>query len=34
MTEPNILSAISGIGSLFVFWGVLIFDVWPTVFGI
>jgi hypothetical protein len=32
-TEPNILSAISGIGMLFVFWGVLIFDVWPTVFG-
>jgi hypothetical protein len=32
-TVPNVLSAISGIGMLFVFWGVLIFDAWPTVFG-
>ncbi|OPY32842.1 MAG: hypothetical protein A4E34_02219 [Methanoregula sp. PtaU1.Bin006] len=30
---PNILSAISGIGMLFVFWGVLVFDAWPTLFG-
>jgi hypothetical protein len=32
-TAPNILSAVSGIGMLFVVWGVLIFDIWPTVFG-
>jgi len=32
-TEPNILSALSGIGMLFVFCGVLMFDVWPAVFG-
>jgi hypothetical protein len=32
-TTPNILSSISGIGMLFVFWGVLLFDIWPTVFG-
>lgn len=32
-TAPNILSAVSGIGMLFVFWGVLVFDLWPTFFG-
>ena len=32
-TTPNILSGISGIGILFVFWGVYAFDLWPTVFG-
>ena len=32
-TTPNILSSISGIGMLFVFRGVLLFDIWPTVFG-
>ena len=32
-TAPNILSAVSGIGMLFVFWGVYAFDVWPTLFG-
>lgn len=30
---PNLLSAVSGIGTLFVLWGVVIFDVWPTLFG-
>ena len=32
-TVPNILSGVSGIGMLFVFWGVLAFDLWPTIFG-
>jgi hypothetical protein len=32
-TVPNVLSAISGTGMLFVFWGLLMFDTWPTVFG-
>lgn len=32
-TVPNVLSALSGTGMLFVFWGVLMFEVWPTVFG-
>jgi hypothetical protein len=32
-TAPNILSGVSGIGMLFVLWGVLMFDLWPTVFG-
>jgi len=32
-TVPNILSAVSGIGMLFVLWGVFTFDLWPTVFG-
>jgi len=32
-TVPNILSIVSGIGMLFVIWGVLVFDPWPTVFG-
>jgi len=30
---PNILSAVSAIGMLFVFWGVLVFDAWPALFG-
>ncbi|MDD4138042.1 MAG: hypothetical protein PHT99_09160 [Methanoregula sp.] len=30
---PNILSLVSGLGMLFVLWGVLVFDPWPTVFG-
>jgi hypothetical protein len=30
---PNILSVISGIGMLFVLWGVLLFELWPTLFG-
>jgi hypothetical protein len=32
-TVPNLLSAVSGIGMLFVFWGILWFDPWPTAFG-
>ena len=32
-TAPNILSAVSGMGMLFVFWGVFTFEIWPTVFG-
>jgi hypothetical protein len=32
-TVPNILSVMSGLGMLFVFWGVLTFEVWPTIFG-
>lgn len=32
-TVPNILSIVSGAGMLFVFWGVLVFDPWPTLFG-
>lgn len=30
---PHILSAVSGTGMLFVFWGVLVFDIWPAVLG-
>jgi len=30
---PNILSAVSGQGLLFVAWGVLVFDPWPALFG-
>jgi hypothetical protein len=30
---PDILSAVSGAGMLFVLWGVLVFDPWPTLFG-
>jgi Family of unknown function (DUF6653) len=30
---PNVLSAVSGLGMIFVVWGVLVFDLWPTVFG-
>jgi len=32
-TAPNVLSAVSGIGMLFVLWGVFVFDPWPTLFG-
>lgn len=32
-TVPNILSVVSGIGMLFVFWGVLMFEFWPTILG-
>lgn len=32
-TVPNILSIVSGIGMLAVLWGVGLFDLWPTVFG-
>jgi len=32
-TVPNILSIVSGTGMLFVLWGMLMFDLWPTVFG-
>ncbi len=31
---PNLLSAVSGMGMLFVIWGVIVFDPWPTVFGV
>lgn len=30
---PNLLSGVSGTGVLFVVWGVLAFDPWPTLFG-
>ena len=30
---PGILSAISGIGFLFVIWGMFALEIWPTVFG-
>ena len=30
---PNILSAISGIGMLLVIWGVIFFEIWPTLLG-
>jgi len=33
LTAPNILSTVSGIGILFIFWGVFAFDLWPTLFG-
>ncbi len=33
-TVPNILSVISGVGMLFVLWGLLVFDLWPILFGI
>ena len=32
-TVPNILSVVSGIGMLFVLYGVLVFDPWPAIFG-
>jgi hypothetical protein len=32
-TIPNILSAVSGTGILFIAWGVLVFDPWPVLFG-
>jgi len=31
---PNILSAVAASGLLFVVWGVLVFDPWPTLFGV
>ena len=31
---PNVLSAVSGMGMLFVIWGVFMFDPWPTLFGV
>lgn len=30
---PNILSACSGVGMVFVVWGVYALNVWPTIFG-
>mgnify|MGYP000902133774 CR=1 FL=1 len=30
---PNVLSTVSGVGMLFVGWGVLMLEVWPTLFG-
>lgn len=30
---PNLLSGMSALGMLFVLWGVLVFEVWPAVFG-
>lgn len=30
---PNILNTVSGIGTLFVIWGVIQLDVWPILFG-
>lgn len=30
---PNILSVVSGIGMLAVLWGVLVFGLWPILFG-
>jgi hypothetical protein len=32
-TAPNVLSIVSGTGMLFILWGVLMFDLWPTLFG-
>jgi hypothetical protein len=32
-TVPNVLSAVSAISVLFIIWGVLVFDLWPTLFG-
>lgn len=30
---PTVLSAIAAISVLFINWGVLVFDPWPTLFG-
>jgi hypothetical protein len=30
---PNVLSAVGGIGVLFVAWGLIAFEPWPTLFG-
>jgi hypothetical protein len=30
---PNVLSAVAATGMIFVVWGVLVFDPWPTLFG-
>ncbi len=32
-TIPNILSGVSGTGIIFVAWGVLVFELWPVLFG-
>ena len=32
-TVPNVLSAVAAISVLFIIWGVLMFDPWPTLFG-
>lgn len=32
-TAPNVLSAVGGIGVLFVAWGVVALEAWPTLFG-
>jgi hypothetical protein len=32
-TVPNVLSTVAAIGALFIIWGVLVFDPWPTLFG-
>jgi Family of unknown function (DUF6653) len=31
---PDILSVASAIGMIFVIWGIIAFDPWPTVFGV
>ncbi len=31
---PNILSGVSAVVTLFVVWGVILIDLWPTIFGI
>jgi hypothetical protein len=33
-TVPNVLSAVSGIGMVFVLWGVAVLDPWPALFGL
>jgi hypothetical protein len=33
-TAPNVLNTISGIGMLFVLWGVVQLAIWPTLFGV
>jgi hypothetical protein len=30
---PNVLSAVAATGMIFISWGVLVFDPWPTLFG-
>lgn len=30
---PNVLSTVAAIGLLFIIWGVLLYDPWPTLFG-
>ncbi len=32
-TAPNLLSAVGGIGTLVVAWGVIALDAWPTLVG-
>ena len=31
---PNILSVVSAVSTVFVVWGVIMLDLWPTIFGI